>query len=312
MEGVFVNGRNSGSIEAGVDSARLKLLLKSEGMEIMTQTLLANDTAWIMPADDQVTLEYFFVHSGALELVMGDETIPLEPGESFYVTGLRHDVMLKTAVDTVLLYVTNSPMFDSLLSFQTDLMALIEQINEKDHYTFRHSRNVMRYSVKLYEALSDCCAGVSLDEMVKASLFHDVGKCYVPTEILCKTEALEMSEYRYLARHPIDSARLLRPKFGERVAEIAQNHHERLDGSGYPFNLEAGDISLEAKIVAVADAFDAMTTDRGYNRVKTMQAAADELCELSDKFDIRVSEALRELVSNGTIDSDGGIKGEQA
>lgn len=312
MEGVFVNSKNSANLEAGVDSAHLKLLVRSEGMEIMSQTLLANDTAWVIPADDPDAIEYFFVHSGRLELIMDSETAALEPGESFYVSGLKKDIMLKTTVDTVLVYVTNSPVFDSLLGFQTDLMALIEQINEKDNYTFRHSRNVMRYSVKLYEALKDYCAGVSLDEMVKASLFHDVGKCYVPTEILRKTEELEMREYRYLAKHPIDSARLLRPKFGERVAEIAQNHHERLDGSGYPFNLGADDISLEAKIVAVADVFDAMTSDRGYNLVKTTQEAAEELCELSDKFDSRVSTALLELVKNGSIETDGGNNSEQA
>jgi HD-GYP domain-containing protein (c-di-GMP phosphodiesterase class II) len=106
--------------------------------------------------------------------------------------------------------------------------------------------------------------------------------------------------------HPIDSARLLTPKYGDRVAEIARDHHEREDGSGYPFGLSSDEISTEAKILAVADCFDAMTTDRGYNRVMTFEEAADELRGLTDKLDSQITSLLYDLVKDGRISPNGG------
>jgi len=85
------------------------------------------------------------------------------------------------------------------------------------------------------------------------------------------------------------------------VAEIARNHHERLDGSGYPCGLSGEEISLPAKIVAVADVFDAMTSERGYNAVKSFEEAAGELCSLSGKFDPYITGALRDLVAGGAL-----------
>jgi len=88
------------------------------------------------------------------------------------------------------------------------------------------------------------------------------------------------------------------------VAEIAMNHHERLDGSGYPRGLTAEDISLPARIVAVADAFDAMTTDRGYNKVKTFERAAEELASLDEKFDSMVTKALCRLIERDALQTE--------
>ncbi|MPN36155.1 hypothetical protein SDC9_183662 [bioreactor metagenome] len=107
---------------------------------------------------------------------------------------------------------------------------------------------------------------------------------------------------RYILRHPIDSGRMLLPNFGEQIAEIARNHHGRLDGSGYPRGLRSEDISLSSQIVAVADVFDAMTSDRGYNVVKTYTQAAEELASLSHQFDSRITSVLMHLVSSGALE----------
>mgnify|MGYP003315317321 CR=1 FL=1 len=82
---------------------------------------------------------------------------------------------------------------------------------------------------------------------------------------------------QYIFRHPIDSARILRQYYGERVAEIAGNHHERLDGSGYPYGLKSHEISTEAKITAVADAFDAMTSNRSYRKALPQDVVRAEI-----------------------------------
>ena len=163
----------------------------------------------------------------------------------------------------------------------------------------------MQYSLALYDAMQDRGPDIPRDDLAFAALFHDVGKCFVPTEILQKPDRLEQHEMRYILRHPIDSGRMLLQDFGEQIAEIARNHHERLDGSGYPRGLFAEDISLSSQIVAVADVFDAMTTNRGYNEVKTFLEAAEELVSLPQQFDSRITTVLMQLVKSSALEEGG-------
>jgi HD-GYP domain-containing protein (c-di-GMP phosphodiesterase class II) len=303
MEGFFVNELDAGIVASGPASADIKLLAKRDEMEIMSQRLAASSTVWLVPADDEDTLEFFFVHSGELEILVDGVPRTFVAGESFYISGLRQDMLVRAKKDALLLYVANRPMFQDTLDFERDHERLLEQIQEKDHYTHTHSLSVMHYAVKLFEALqrAGLRSDISVDDMVIASTFHDIGKCYVPDEILKKKGPLTPSEMRSIYHHPIDSARLLEPEYGERVAEIARNHHEREDGSGYPFGLTGAEISTEAKILAVADCFDAMTTDRGYNRVMSYEEAAVELAGLTDKLDARITALLLQLVRSGEI-----------
>jgi HD-GYP domain-containing protein (c-di-GMP phosphodiesterase class II) len=93
--------------------------------------------------------------------------------------------------------------------------------------------------------------------------------------------------------------------FGKQIAKIARNHHERLDGSGYPRGLRTEEISLSSQIVAVADVFEAMTTNCGYNMVMESLDAAEELVSLSDQFDTRITSVLIQLDSNGAFEEGG-------
>jgi len=97
---------------------------------------------------------------------------------------------------------------------------------------------------------------------------------------------------------------MLLQEFGEEIAEIARNHHERMDGSGYPRGLSGEDISFASQIVAVADVFDAMTSDRGYNEVKSPEEAAEELARLDTQFDQRITSVLTRLVAEGTLNKE--------
>ena len=299
MDGLFI-GKNSGTI--ATDNLTVPVLLaKSEGLEIMRQTILADAIMWLTPADMPETLEFFCLISGAIIIKLDGEEITLGVGDSFHIHGLKQEVFLHATENTELLYVTNSPMFDTVHDFQNELEELLKDINNKDQITYEHSKQVMKYAIKLFNKLPAEKNAISADEMITAALFHDVGKCFIPDEVLKKKGKLEPHEWRHIIKHPHNSARLLRPHFGEKVAEIAQNHHERLDGSGYPFGLTTREISFEAKIVAVADVFDAMTTDRGYNKPLTHQEAVQELCSLTKLFDIKITTALAEMVNEGTL-----------
>ena len=284
------------------------LLAKQGDLEIMLYRIDGESVVWLYPASDPKATEFFFIHEGVVELALDDGLVTLGPGDSFSVSNLKQDVPVKMQGNTQILYVTNCPAYEAVSKFEESLNELLKRVNEKDHYTFRHSKAVLHYSLALYDAMHENCPVIPRDDLAIAALFHDVGKCFVPVEILQKPDRLEHAELRYILRHPVDSGRMLLPKFGEQIAEIARNHHERLNGTGYPRGLRAEDISLSSQIVAVADVFDAMTTERGYNVVKTFQQAADELVSLPDEFDIRITNVLKQLVTSGALDEGGAIK----
>ncbi|MFA6729771.1 MAG: HD domain-containing phosphohydrolase [Eubacteriales bacterium] len=305
MEGVYINKLNIEADTPEMISADLKLLAKYGDTEIMEQTIMAGATVWLSPAEDPETLEFFFIHSGRIELELEDESRTLSSGETFTLKGLKKNIMVKARSNTKIIFVSNRPIFKKVHDFETYLKALLSQINEKDHYTYQHSMNVMNYSIAVYRLLHHGAeiTETQLKNIVVASLFHDVGKCYTPDEILKKSGPLNIDEMRIIRHHPINSGRLLRKYYNGKIAEIAENHHERINGSGYPYGLTGSEMTVEAKVLAVVDAFDAMTTNRGYNVVKTFIDAADELCELPELFDAEISKALRELVKEGEIDA---------
>ena len=304
MDGIRFNRKNAESAPDNDSSAITTLLAKQGELEMMLQKIGGESVVWLTPAADPAALEYFFIHEGGVELVLDDGLVSLEAGESFSVCGLTKDIPVKMLGDSQILYVTNYPSFESVHKFEDNLNSLLMRINEKDHYTYRHSTAVLRYSLALYDAMGDDTPVISRDDLTVAALFHDVGKCFVPVEILQKPDRLTHDELRYILRHPVDSGRMLLPGFGEQIAEIARNHHERLDGSGYPRGLAACDISFTSQIVAVADVFDAMTSERGYNDVKTFEQAAEELYSLGQLFDQTITRVLRRLVAQGTLNKE--------
>lgn len=300
MDGLFI--RRDGqqiALEAGTATDGLRLMAKAGGVEVMRQKVSTSATMWITPAEDKDTVEIFYVLSGAVELNIETGSLRLVCGDSFYVDGLKEEVRMQATEPTELLYITNRPLFDSLFGFQDDLMNLVRRIDEKDNYTYRHSRDVMEYSVGIVRR-AHLEGSVLMDNIVIGSLFHDVGKCFVPDEVLKSRSALDAAGTRYIYRHPVDGGRLLAPHYDARVVEIVRSHHERLDGSGYPMGITGEEISMEARIVAAADCFDAMTTDRGYNKPKDFVEAAQELAQETGKFDGRVTAALLEMARDGT------------
>lgn len=307
MEGIRFNTRTTAEEIPAGNEPSTQLLAKQGDLEVILYRIKGESVVWLFPASDPNAIEYFFVHAGGVDLAMEDGLVSLGAGESFSVSGLKTDVPVRMHGDTEIVYVTNCPVFEAVQDVDKSLQELLTRIDEKDHYTSRHSKAVLQYSLAIYDAMQDRGPNIAREDLAFAALFHDVGKCFVPVEILQKPDRLEQAELRYILRHPVDSGRMLLPKFGEQIAEIARNHHERLDGTGYPRGLHAEDISLSSQIVAVADAFDAMTSNRGYNVVKTFTQAAEELVSLPHQFDSRITSVLMLLVSSGALEEGGAI-----
>ena len=156
-----------------------------------------------------------------------------------------------------------------------DMNALNEQIERKDHYTAGHCKRAMGYANALSQRLE-----LSEDRrhsLMLAALYHDVGKCFVPSAVLNKPGRLTDEEFVLIREHCAKGEALLNAHFPPEVTQIVRSHHERLDGSGYPDGLKDGQLSMETRILAVSDVFDAMTSDRPYKKAKSNEAAVAEL-----------------------------------
>ncbi|MDQ8046070.1 MAG: HD domain-containing phosphohydrolase [Solirubrobacteraceae bacterium] len=174
---------------------------------------------------------------------------------------------------------------------------LMLQLGRKDDVTEDHTRRVATLAVKMGEHLG--LDPAALRDLAAGGLLHDIGKLQTPDQILKKPAALTDAEYEIIKRHPAEGRRMLSSvgRFNERVLHLVESHHERLDGGGYPNGAPASSIYLEARILAVADVFDALTSQRPY-RVAWPADRAFEVIERESgsAFDPRCVEALREVI----------------
>jgi putative nucleotidyltransferase with HDIG domain len=163
---------------------------------------------------------------------------------------------------------------------EQDALEAVETLNAtvdaRDPYTAGHSHRVQEIAVAVARELG--IAGKDLDAIAHAGLFHDIGKLGVPDAILTKPAKLTEQEYALMKHHPADGANIV-AKFGRLRAAVPliRHHHERWDGKGYPDSLAGKQIPLGAAIVGLADAWDAMTTDRPYHRALHREEAEAEL-----------------------------------
>ena len=169
--------------------------------------------------------------------------------------------------------------------------SLAKAVDERDVYTSRHSERVGELAARIARRLGIDETLVELTRL--AGSLHDVGKLAIPEEILRKPDALNESERLVIQRHPQIGHRILEGLGVEPVADWVLHHHERWDGAGYPDRLRGDEIPLGARIIFVADAYDAMTSERVYQKPRTKREALEELASCSgSQFDPRVVDAF--------------------
>jgi putative nucleotidyltransferase with HDIG domain len=179
------------------------------------------------------------------------------------------------------------------------LMAFVRATEEKDPFTYRHSERVAAICVALHQALGAKPQAVERRRI--AALLHDVGKVAVPSLILTKPGDLTDEEYEVIKQHPVVGAEVARriDIFNDLTTEILL-HHERMDGTGYPYGIEGSDIPRAARVLAVADTFEALTSDRHYRpALSPEQALAEMEAACASQLDQEAVGALRKLVSSG-------------
>lgn len=187
-------------------------------------------------------------------------------------------------------------------TFIRTMESLATALEARDEYTRGHSQRVCDLSVMLGSKLG--LMQDALEELRIGTVLHDIGKIGVPDSILNKPSRLDEEEYKVMCTHPVIGYEICKPlMLSEGVLMIIRNHHEKLDGSGYPDGLKGGELPLSLRIVCVADAFDAMSSRRPYRGVMDMDHVVGELSKgAGTQFDSVVVEALKGLLYAGSLD----------
>lgn len=174
--------------------------------------------------------------------------------------------------------------------------ALSEAVDAKDRYTSGHSRRVAEYSRMLAEKMGK--SKEEQEEIYRAGLLHDIGKIRIPVEIINKTSRLTDEEYNIIKIHPVTGYNILRGISGSKlIALCAKYHHERYDGKGYPNGLEGDKIPVEARILGVADAYDAMTSNRSYREALPQEVVRREIEKgRGTQFDPHIADIMLEMI----------------
>jgi len=179
------------------------------------------------------------------------------------------------------------------------VVSLVSALAAKDPVTRDHTERCSWYTAELAAELG---LGEEEASVVRlASLLHDIGKLVVPVEVLCKPGPLTEEEWLQMRQHPTTALHILGPieSTSDAVPAIL-HHHEHFDGSGYPGGLAGDDIPMASRILLVADAFDAMTTDRPYRKAMPIKAAIEELkCHRGSQFDPEVVDAFLKILDRG-------------
>jgi putative nucleotidyltransferase with HDIG domain len=177
----------------------------------------------------------------------------------------------------------NANLYDDLRNLSIGVIkSLANAVDARDPYTNGHSLRVAEYSLAIGRKMG--LQEVQLELLEYMAILHDVGKIGIRDEILNKSGPLTDAEYRIMTRHPQIGAEILSSvKLLQKIVPGVQHHHEKFDGSGYGMGLKGEEIPIEARIISVADTYDAMTTDRPYRKGLSHNIAMEELKKVAGK-----------------------------
>ncbi len=259
----------------------LDLLSSAPGIELVRGTLKRGERLNFVPSrpGEAAAHEVCPLTDGVL---LAPDTLGaqrLSAGSLITSEGLQEPVSFTAETFVRFVYITSAPMFHHISRDMTELRRLAVEIEVRDGYTADHCERLQRlsYATGLELGLNPS----QLYALDFGSYLHDVGKVRVPVSILTKPSALDAEEWAIIRRHPTFGREMLEPTFMRAASPIVEQHHERSDGSGYPFGLTENEILVESAIVAVADTYDAMTSDRPYRRGRSSAEALAELASLA-------------------------------
>lgn len=184
--------------------------------------------------------------------------------------------------------------------FLNTLLSLSNALEQKDEYTKDHSEEVSKIAEKI--AWEYSTNKEFIDEVITAGKLHDIGKIGIQDSILFKRSSLDEDEYGLIKRHPEMSYKIIKPVDTGKISLFALHHHERWDGSGYPHNLIEKNIPTGARILSVADTFNALTSNRPYRKALSFDKAMEIIFEnAGSQLDPEITEIIYQLLRGGRL-----------
>lgn len=220
--------------------------------------------------------------------------------EDYLVKPVRRDELL-TTVRSRLSRSNQLRIAQLREAYESSLILLANAIEVRDSYTRGHVERVRDYALLMAKNLG--WQDQRLEDLRFAAILHDIGKIHVSENVLLKEGPLNDQEWEEIKKHPIIGSEMVRnvPYLISAIPAI-RHHHERWDGQGYPDRLAGESIPLMARIVAVADAFDAMTSNRSYQKIRSLESAYDEIMSTSGtRYDPKVVRAFQKAWEIGEI-----------
>lgn len=252
----------------------------AENISYSLYTLLPEKISWVYhhPKDCVDYVERYTIIEGELEVESQSEKVTLYPGDFIDVQMWTSILTFSTKEHVEILFEMTTSFFEKDFMEREILHRDARKIQEVDGYTYHHCARIRDYSIELWKRLKP--VGHSIKILSTGSYFHDIGKLAIPSEILNKAGKLTEDEWKIIKMHTTLGAEMMRNHEIDRLRQaafIVEEHHERYDGKGYPYGLIGDEISIEASIVSVVDAFDAMTTNRVYRGAMTLEEAIQEI-----------------------------------
>lgn len=236
----------------------------------------------------------------AVPLKIGDKVIGVINIESYKKDAFNEQdqKLLCLIANQAAVAIQNSQLYNSLKqSYLESIKTLVSAIEAKDPYTAGHSERVRKYALRIARQLK--LSHKQIEALDYAGYLHDIGKIGISDSLLTKPKALTPEEYDIIKEHPKIGHNILKhARHLSDACEIIRFEHERYDGAGYPNNLKKNDIPIGARIIAVADAYDAMTTDRPYRKALNKKEAIQRLQHGSGtQFDPKVVRAFLKILN---------------
>lgn len=253
---------------------------------------------------NEIETEKYRVLSGTIEMETMGVLRTLLVGETIDASLFEHAITFFARTDAEILLLMDEKKYKEIFFEMKALEKLMDAVIEIDGYTYHHCDRIRKYAIEVWKYFQ--LPGENLKTMRWGAYFHDIGKLAIPLEILNKPGSLTPEEWEVMKTHSVKGAEIIRAhdlEWLRKAAFIIEQHHERYDGKGYPFGLKGDEISMEAAIISVVDAFDAMTTDRIYQPALSIPYAIQELVNCKGtQFNPEVVDAFIEVLNRINFD----------
>ncbi len=276
----------------GVGTSTLKY--KEDLVEVNIYQFNKDKVIYLREPKTQGSIKTYFIYSGCMECVFSGERFD---EESLIILKFDSDTMNLRAVEEtkILVHSYFEDSFRESTVHNEKAHRIIMDIQNKDAYTNDHCSEVTRLLKKVAIDLGYSIR--RLRSLMFAARYHDLGKIFIPDEILNKPGKLTEEEYNIMKEHVTKAEDIILEDFGKEVYDMVVEHHERSDGSGYPYGLVGNEISEEGMLIAICDSYHAMISDRVYKNGKSKPDAIAELRELAGvKYNRNLVEAVIKVI----------------